>query len=96
MLLRRLTSQRQNAAPLLGGDALRCSRAGQVRRAPPPPWAADEPDAPPEQVELPPEQVERIEREVERQVEDPELRGSILRARLAQLGRALRFKLKVD
>ena len=47
-------------------------------------------------MKLPPDQVAQIEREVRHQVQDPDLQRSILRARLAQLGRALRFKIPVN
>jgi hypothetical protein len=70
--------------------------AGEVKRPPTPPWSEDQPDAPPEPVKLPPDQVEQIKREVRHQVQDPDLQGSILSARLAQLGRALRFKIPVN
>ena len=48
------------------------------------------PPAPPSRVELPESRLEEIDREVAH-VEDPELREAIREARVAQLGRALRF-----
>jgi hypothetical protein len=63
--------------------------AGRIRPTPPPPAAVEVPPA----VELPADEVERIERELAAsEVEDPELLEAIRRARLAQLGRLLRFK----
>jgi hypothetical protein len=70
--------------------------AGEVKQPPTPPWSEDQPAPPPEHVKLPPDQVAQIEREVRHQVQDPALQGSILRARLAQLGRALRFEIPVN
>lgn len=88
--------QRINAY-LAGGVTKRVSGirlvAGSVTKPSPPPWAADRPEAPPDYVDLPPDQVARIEQELQQieEVRDPELRGSILRARLAHFGRVLRF-----
>lgn len=62
--------------------------AGRVSPAPDPPPPADEHQA---YVELPPGEVERVEREVADQVDDPELREAICKARLSQLRRSLRF-----
>lgn len=61
--------------------------AGQVRPPPAPAPLEEQPAY----VELPPHEVERVEREVAEQVDDPELREAILKARLAQLGRVLRY-----
>lgn len=63
--------------------------AGRIRPAPPPPPVVEPPPA----VAIPPEERERIERELAAsEVEDPDLREAIRRARLAQLGRLLRFR----
>ena len=74
---------------LIGHGTVKAVRlvAGRVRPSPASPPIQELPG----HVELPPDEVERIEREVKEQVSDPDLRDAIRQARLAQLGRVLRF-----
>jgi len=80
----------QRLNELLGQGTVRAVRlvAGRVT---PPPQVAPPPAEPPAPC-VPPEDVERIEREVAAQVADPQLREAVRLARVAHLGRLLRFK----
>jgi len=80
----------QRVNELVGGSVVAIRLvAGRVTPPPPPPPPV--PDGP-DYVEIPADEAARVEREVADQVADPELREAIRQARLAQLGRLLRFK----
>jgi hypothetical protein len=81
-----ILGQIQDLLPLKAVEGIRLV-AGTIG---PQPSMRFSPPVPPSRVELSSSQLEEIEEEV-RQVEDPELREAIREARVAQLGRFLRF-----